>query len=136
MPCLMASGQRASLGLKSLTAAKPFESMRSLRRAVHFQRHRMREISVRGSCASRLARFSCEPLFLEIEFSLDATEDLIVDLPPVSQADHRTALGLKSLSLQLVRGHRMILTRLVLCLLEAFGDAADPCFIVLAQVLG
>ena len=96
----------------------------------------MREISVRGSCASRLARFSCEPLFLEIEFSLDATEDLIVDLPPVSQADHRTALGLKSLSLQLVRGHRMILTRLVLCLLEAFADAADPCFIVLAQVLG
>jgi hypothetical protein len=30
----------------------------------------------------------------------------------------------------------MILTRLVLCLLEAFGEAADLYFIVLAQVLG
>ncbi len=63
------------------------------------QRHRMREIGVRGSCASGLARLSCQSLFIQVEVSLDAPQYLIVDFPLVAQADHRAPRGLERLSL-------------------------------------
>ena len=49
-------------------------------------------------------------MFLQIKFSLDATKYLIVDLPPVSQVDHRIPLGCKGLSLQTLIRERLIRT--------------------------